>query len=195
MSIALWYIGYNGVTTWWSTYVGAVMGQGLGGASTCLLIATAGAVVSYIPIGQLASRIGRKKTILFGCALLAAMFLTFYFLTTLYSTIHPVMFVCFALVGFAWAAINVNSLPMVLEMCRGSDIGKFTGYYYTFSMAAQVVTPVLAGTLMRHISYRVLFPYAALFVGASFVTMCFVRHGDSRAEVKSGLAAFEDMDD
>ena len=127
--------------------------------------------------------------------LLAAMFLTFYFLTTLYSTIHPVMFVCFALVGFAWAAINVNSLPMVLEMCRGSDIGKFTGYYYTFSMAAQVVTPVLAGTLMRHISYRVLFPYAALFVGASFVTMCFVRHGDSRAEAKSGLAAFEDMDD
>ena len=193
VSIALWYIGYNGVTTWWSTYVGAVMGQGLGGASTCLLIATAGAVVSYIPIGQLASRIGRKKTILFGCALLAAMFLTFYFLTTLYSTIHPVMFVCFALVGFAWAAINVNSLPMVLEMCRGSDIGKFTGYYYTFSMAAQVVTPVLAGTLMRHISYRVLFPYAALFVGASFVTMCFVRHGDSRAEAKSGLAAFEDM--
>ena len=88
VSIALWYIGYNGVTTWWSTYVGAVMGQGLGGASTCLLIATAGAVVSYIPIGQLASRIGRKKTILFGCALLAAMFLTFYFLTTLYSTIH-----------------------------------------------------------------------------------------------------------
>ena len=185
----------NEVLPWWSTYVGAVMGQGLGGASTCLLIATAGAVVSYIPIGQLASRIGRKKTILFGCALLAAMFLTFYFLTTLYSTIHPVMFVCFALVGFAWAAINVNSLPMVLEMCRGSDIGKFTGYYYTFSMAAQVVTPVLAGTLMRHISYRVLFPYAALFVGASFATMCFVRHGDSRAEAKSGLAAFEDMDD
>lgn len=174
--------------------VGAVMGQGLGGASTCLLIATAGAVVSYIPIGQLASRIGRKKTILFGCALLAAMFLTFYFLTTLYSTIHPVMFVCFALVGFAWAAINVNSLPMVLEMCRGSDIGKFTGYYYTFSMAAQVVTPIVAGSLMRAIDYRVLFPYAALFVALSFVTMCFVKHGDAKAEAKKGLEAFEDMD-
>ena len=88
------------------------------------------------------------------------------------------------------------SSTIVKEAARyGSDIGKFTGYYYTFSMAAQVVTPVLAGTLMRHISYRVLFPYAALFVGASFVTMCFVRHGDSRAEAKSGLAAFEDMDD
>ena len=118
-----------------------------------------------------------------------------YVLTTAFSSINAIMFIVFALVGLAWAAINVNSLPMVLEMCRGSDIGKFTGYYYTFSMAAQVVTPVLAGTLMRHISYRVHFPYAALFVGASFVTMCFVRHGDSRAEVKSGLAAFEDMDD
>ena len=195
VSIALWYIGYNGVTTWWSTYVGVVMGQGLGGASTCLLIATAGAVVSYIPIGRLASRIGRKKTILSGCALLAAMFLLFYFLTTLYAAIHPVMYVCFALVGFAWAAINVNSLPMVLEMCRGSDVGKFTGYYYTFSMAAQVITPMLAGTLMRSVSYRALFPYAASFVAASFVTMCFVRHGDVKAAAKSGLAAFEDMDD
>ena len=62
-SIALWYIGYNGVTTWWTTYVARVMGQGLGGASTCLLVATGGAIVSYIPVGQLASRIGRKKTI------------------------------------------------------------------------------------------------------------------------------------
>ena len=194
-SIALWYIGYNGVTTWWSTYVGVVMGQGLGGASTCLLVATGGAIVSYIPIGHLASKIGRRKTILTGCALLSAMFLTFYFLTTFCSTIHPIMFVCFAVVGFAWAAINVNSLPMVLEMCRGSDIGKFTGYYYTFSMAAQVVTPVLAGTLMRNVSYRVLFPYAALFVAASFVSMCFVRHGDVKTEAKCGLAAFEAMDD
>ena len=133
-SIALWYIGYNGVTTWWTTYVGRVMGQGLGGASTCLLV------------------------------------------------------------GLAWAAINVNSLPMVVEMCKGSDIGKFTGYYYTFSMAAQVVTPILAGTLLKHISYSMLFPYAAFFVACSFVTMCFVRHGDCKVEAKAGLAAFEDMD-
>ncbi len=179
-SIALWFIGYNGVTTWFSTYVDVVMGQGLGGASQCLLIATVGAVVSYIPIGALAAKIGRKRTIQIGIVLLAACFAMGYVLTTMYTTITPVMFVVFALVGFAWAAINVNSLPMVVEMCKGSDIGKFTGYYYTASMAAQVVTPVLAGTLMRQIDYRVLFPYAALFVALSFVTMLFVRHGDSR---------------
>ena len=193
-SIALWYIGYNGVTTWFTTYISQIMGEGLGGASRCLLVATVGAIVSYLPIGVVASKVGRRKTILAGCALLAACFLAGFLLTTAFSSINFVMYIVFALVGLAWAAINVNSLPMVVEMCRGSDVGKFTGYYYTASMAAQVVTPVLAGTLMRHISYRVLFPYAACFVALSFVTMCFVRHGDSKAEAKRGLDAFEEMD-
>ena len=194
-SIALWFIGYNGVTTWFTTYVSVVMGQGLGGASTCLLIATGGAIVSYIPIGAIASKIGRRKTIMGGIVLLASCFALGYFLTTMYSSINKIMFIVFALVGLAWAAINVNSLPMVVEMCKGSDIGKFTGYYYTASMSAQIVTPMLAGTLMRHIDYRVLFPYAAFFVAMSFVTMVFVRHGDVKAQGKRGLEAFEDMDD
>lgn len=194
-SIALWFIGYNGVTTWFTTYVDQVMGQGLGGASTCLLIATGGAIISYIPIGALASKIGRRSTIQYGIILLTVCFVLGYVLTTRFSSINIVMFIVFALVGLAWASINVNSLPMVVEMCKGSDIGKFTGYYYTASMAAQVVTPILAGTLMRKIDYRILFPYAALFVALSFVTMLFVLHGDAKADAKKGLEAFEDMDD
>lgn len=194
-SIALWYIGYNGVTTWFTTYISQVMGEGLGGASNCLMVATGGAIASYIPIGIIASRIGRKKTIHAGVILLASCFTAGFFLTTLFSSINAVMYVAFALVGLAWAAINVNSLPMVVEMCRGSDVGKFTGYYYTASMLAQVITPVLVGSLMKIVGYQILFPYAAFFVAMSFFTMCFVRHGDSRAEAKKGLAAFEDMDD
>ena len=194
-SIALWFIGYNGITTWFTTYVDNVMGQGLGGASTCLLIATAGAIVSYIPIGSIASKIGRRKTIQIGIVMLAVCFFAGFFLTTAFHSINAVMFVVFALVGFAWAAINVNSLPMVVEMCRGSDIGKFTGYYYTASMAAQVVTPILAGFLMRNVSYKILFPYAALFVALSFVTMTMVKHGDQMPEAKHGLEAYEDMEE
>lgn len=194
-SIALWFIGYNAVTTWFTTYVSRVMGEGLGGASTCLLIATGGAIVSFIPIGIIASKFGRKKTIMSGIILLASCFIAGFFLTTRFSSINAIMFVVFALVGLAWAAINVNSLPMVVEMCRGSDVGTFTGFYYTASMIAQVITPVLAGSLMKTLGYPVLFPYAALFVLLSFVTMCFVRHGDSKAEPKKGLEAFEDMDD
>ena len=193
-SISLWFIAYNGVTTWFTKYIEQVMGEGLGGASTCLLVATAGAICSYIPIGALAAKIGRKRTIQLGVALLTLCFLLGFVLTCTSSVITPVMYVVFALVGLAWAAINVNSLPMVVEMCRGSDIGRFTGYYYTFSMVAQVVTPIAAGSLMRAIDYRVLFPYAAIFSALSFVTVCFVRHGDAKAEAKKGLEAFEDMD-
>ena len=195
LSIAFWFAGYNGVTTWFTTYVSVVMGEGLGGASTCLLVGTAGAIVSYIPIGALASKFGRKSLIRFGVCLLTACFAVGFALTYGKSEITPILYVVFALVGLAWASINVNSLPMVVEMCKGSDIGKFTGYYYTASMTAQVLTPMLAGTLMRHISYQVLFPYGAFFVACSFVTMLFVRHGDVKADGKKGLEAFGDMDD
>ena len=194
-SIALWFLGYNAVTTWFTTYVDQVMGQGIGGASTCLLVGTVGAIVSYIPIGQIASKLGRKKTIMGGIIILSAGFLTGFIMTVNSSSISIPMYILFALVGFSWAAINVNSLPMVVEMCKGSDIGKFTGYYYTASMAAQVLTPILSGTLMRNIDYRILFPYGAFFVALAFVTMIFVRHGDQKAEAKKGLQAFEDMDD
>ena len=193
-SIALWFTGYNAVTTWFTTYIGQVLGEGLGGASTCLMVATAGAIVSYIPIGSLAAKIGRKKTIQFGIILLACCFLLGYILTITFTSINIVMYIAFAAVGLAWAAINVNSLPMVVEMCKGSDIGKFTGYYYTASMAAQVITPIAAGSLLR-VSYHTLFPYATFFVACSFVTMLFVRHGDVKAKAKRGLEAFEEMED
>ena len=193
-SIALWFAGYNGVTTWFTTYISEVMGSGIGGASTCLLVGTAGAIVSYIPIGNVASKIGRKKTIRFGVLLLASCFVMGCVLTNIFHSINVFMYLVFALVGLAWAAINVNSLPMVVEMCRGSDVGKFTGYYYTASMTAQVITPVLAGTLLKHLGYHILFPYGAVFVALSFVTISFVKHGDSKAAARKGLEAFEEME-
>lgn len=193
ISISLWFIGYNGVTTWFTTYISRVMGEGIGGASTCMLVATAGAIVSYIPIGYLASKIGRKKTIMGGVALLVTCFLLGFLVTENATAITATMYILFASVGLAWAAINVNSLPMVVEMCKGSEVGKFTGYYYTFSMTAQIITPVVAGSLLK-ISYKFLFPYAAFFVACAFVTMCFVKHGDNKVEAKKGLEAFE-MDD
>lgn len=193
-SIALWFMGYNSVTTWFTTYISKVMNEGLGQASTCLLVTTAAAILSYIPIGNIASKIGRKKTIMGGIVLLSLMFIIGYILTSIFSTINFVMYICFAIVGIAWAAINVNSLPMVVEMCKGSDVGKFTGYYYTASMLAQIITPIFSGTLMRVISYKILFIYSAIFVIASFITMTQVKHGDQKVEGKKGLAAFEDMD-
>ncbi len=194
-SIALWYIGYNAVSTWFTTYISKVMGEGIGGASTCLLVGTVGAIVSYIPIGMISSKIGRKKMIIIGTVTLSACFALGFLLTSLFESLNIIMYLIFAIVGFAWAAINVNSLPMVVEMCKGSDIGKFTGYYYTASMLAQVITPVLSGYLLRNVSYMTLFPYAAIFVFFSMITMLFVRHGDTTVGIKKGLEAYESMED
>ena len=190
-SIALWFIGYNGVTTWFSVYAQNTWNMSLGQANTCTTIATAGAIVSYIPVGSVASRIGRRKTIRFGTLLLSSGFCAAFVYTLVSSDFSPALYVLFALVGVAWAAINVNSLPMVVEMCKGSEVGKFTGLYYTFSMSAQIMTPIVAGWLMNHVSYKALFPYAAIFVFASFITMGFVLHGDNRVEVKKGLEAYD----
>ena len=193
-SIALWFIGYNGVSTWFSVYAAKSWGMTLGQANTCLTIATAGAIVSYIPVGNVASKIGRRKTIRFGTLLLSGSFFAAFLYTLARDSFSPVLYVLFVLVGVAWASINVNSLPMVVEMCKGSEVGKFTGLYYTFSMSAQIATPIVAGWLLEHVDYKVLFPYAAIFVLASFVTMGFVKHGDNKVVAKKGLEAF-DMDD
>lgn len=195
LSVALWYVGYNGITTWFTVFAEKSWGMALGDASMCLTIAMAGAIVSYIPIGFLSSRIGRKKTILIGCAILAACFAGAFIYTLFANTFSPILYVLFILIGFAWAAINVNSLPMVVEMCHLSDVGKFTGYYYTFSMAAQIITPIVAGALIENISYNVLFLYSALFVAASFVTMLFVKHGDTVTTKKASLLENFDVED
>ena len=194
VSIALWFIGYNGVTTWFSVYASTMWGMTLGQANTCLTIATAGAIVSYIPVGNVASKVGRRKTIRFGTVLLSGSFAIAFLYTMFVGTFSPVLYVLFILVGMAWAAINVNSLPMVVEMCKGSEVGKFTGLYYTFSMTAQIMTPIVAGWLLENVDYKTLFPYAAIFVFASFITMGFVKHGDNKVEAKKGLEAF-DIDD
>lgn len=191
ISVSFWFMGYNAVTTAFSKYAQIYWGIQGGGFANCLLVATIAAICSYIPVGSVASRIGRKKTILGGIVLLASMFA----LGATVKEYHVWINGLFALVGVAWAAINVNSYPMVVEMSKGSDIGKFTGFYYTFSMAAQIVTPILSGFLLEHVGYHTLFPYAALFVTAAFFTMLFVKHGDNRPiPKKSKLEAF-DVDD
>ena len=191
VSISLWFVGYNGVSTWFSVYAENIWGMSLGQANTCLTIATGGAILSYIPIGTVASRIGRRKTIRFGTLLLSGSFLAAFLLTMALEGFNPVLYLLFLLVGLAWASINVNSLPMVVEMCKGSEVGKFTGLYYTFSMSAQIITPIVAGWLLRNVSYWALFPYAAVFVFASFLTMGFVRHGDNKVPAKKGLEAYD----
>ena len=155
------------------------------------MIATVAAIISYIPIGMISSKIGRKKTILIGIILLGSCF----FAAGLYPTYHWTMVVFFAIIGFAWAAISVNSYPMVVEMSKAGDVGKYTGLYYTFSMSAQVVTPILSGYLLENVSYRTLFPYSVAFCVLAFITMSQVKHGDSKPVQKKSMLENFDVED
>lgn len=190
-SIALWYFGYNAVTSKYAVYAGNILNMDY---NTTLLLAQAAAIVAYLPAGMVATKIGRKKTILAGVIMLTTAFGLASFMRAGSSVL--VMNVLFALAGIGWATINVNSFPMVVELCSGGDIGKYTGYYYTASMSAQIVTPMLSGALMdmKGVGMTVLFPYAAVFAGLAFVTMMMVRHGDAKPEAKKGLEAL-DIDD
>ncbi len=176
LSIFFWFMAYNAVTTAFSKYAQDFLGIKGGGFANSLLLATAAAVVTFMPAGIIASKIGRKKTILGGIVL---MFVSFVVAFT-FTSYSPFINVLLVLIGMGWASINVNSYPMVVEMAKGSDVGKFTGYYYTSSMAGQILTPILSGALLEHVGYRTLFPYAAFFMAVAFVTMSFVKHGDSK---------------
>lgn len=185
-SIILWFMGYNAVTSKYSVYASSVLNKDY---NLTLMLAQIAAIVSYLPIGMLSSKVGRKRTILAGIVMLTTSFTVACFLRESSPTL--LMNCMFALAGIGWATINVNSFPMVVEMCRGGSVGKYTGIYYTASMAAQTVTPLLSGFLMDKLGLTALFPYAAVFVALAFVTMLFVMHGDNKPVAKRGLEALD----
>lgn len=185
-SVVLWFMGYNAVTSKYSIYADKVLGLDY---NSTLMIANIAAIISYLPVGFIASRIGRKKTILAGVVMLAGSFTVAAFLRGGSSAL--LMNCMFALAGIGWATINVNSFPMVVELSKGSNVGRYTGFYYTASMAAQIATPVLSGYIMDKTGMTSLFPYAAILVAAAFITMIFVHHGDSRPPKKGTLETFD----
>ncbi len=189
LSIVLWFFGYNAVTSKYSVYASNILHKDY---NLTLIIAQAAAIIAYLPVGLISSKIGRKRAIQAGVVMLTVAFGVAGFLHAESPTL--LMNAMFALAGIAWATINVNSFPMVVELSSGGNVGKYTGFYYTASMAAQVATPMLSGLLMDKWGMRVLFPYATVFVALAFVTMLFVHHGDSKPDAVMGLEALENLE-
>lgn len=181
-AVVLWFMAYNAATTKYSVY--ATSALGLANFTLPLIVAQVAAAISFIPIGIISTKFGRRKTILVGILIITTAFILAYF-TTASTTV--LMYVAMSLAGIGWATINVNSYPMVVEMSKGSNVGVYTGYYYTASMAAQIVTPYLSGELMDlfalhvpSVAYSVLFIYSAVFSLLAFIPMFFVKHGEPK---------------
>ncbi len=190
-SVALWYIGYNSITSKYSVYATNILHFDF---NFTLIVAQAAAIVSYIPVGIVATKIGRRKTILAGVLMLASAFAIGLLITP--TTPQFIMYPVFALAGIGWATINVNSFPMVVELAKAGDVGKYTGYYYTASMSAQIIAPIISGFLYDGLGMRyTFFSFGAIFVIFSFVTMFFVKHGDAKPAQKKDLLEQLDVED
>lgn len=187
LAIILWFMAYNGITTAFSRYALSVWQMNEQQIALSLMVATLSAIISYLPSGFFASKFGRKKAILLGLSLMSSAYL----LGILLSTFSLLTYLSFSLMGMGWAFINVNSLPMLVDICQASDIGKFTGMYYTASMTGQIITPILSGFLMENLGFPILFPYALVFSLLALLTLLFVKHGDSRFEATMSLEAFD----
>ncbi len=189
VAIFFWFTGYNAVETFFSTYGEAVLGLGKS-QSAFMLAAFSGFLVAFaIPSGFIATKIGRKKTILIGITILLLTFAGM-----IYARDMKLIYVLLALGGIGWALININSYPMVVEMTSNKGIGKFTGYYYFFSMLAAIVSPILFGFLKDLLGDSLLFIYSALAMLIAFFFMMLVKHGEAKVESKHGFEGIEHME-
>ena len=189
LCVAFFFFGYNAVTTFFSLYMTNFLEVKGGSFANYLMVATVCSILSYIPSGMIATRFGRKKAILIGLSVMTSCF----FVMSFFRSAGIFLIPFFVIIGFGYACVIVNTFPVIWEMSKGSDIGKYTGYYYTASMAAQIVTPMLAGFLIEKIdSYGILFPYAVIMEIIAFLMLTMVKHGDSKpVQPKDKLEALD----
>ena len=195
-TVFLWFMGYNCVRSHMSVYATNYLNFDQGFVGTVNLFNGIGGAVALIPCAYLAAKIGRKKTIFVGLAIAAAAFIPSFFMTANTPGVKILFPLCFILSGFGMVFINVNTLPMVTELSKGSNVGKYTGYYYVSSMTAQAITPYFAGLVMGdNISHwNWMFVYSVVLIAAATITTAFIKHGDAKAEKATGIVDIINQD-
>ena len=195
-SIFMWFMGYNAVSSNLSIYIVNVLGCTPFIGTVVSAASMAVSAVAFIPVGMLAVKIGRKKSIMLGLLFATVSFVcVFLFIKPQWGvSVKAIMFALFYLIsGFGLIVVNVNTFPMVVELSSAKDVGKYTGYYYMATMSAQAITPYIGGLFMDHLSNRSLFAYSAGCVIISIVLMALVKHGDSKPLPKKKV--YEMMED
>ena len=198
-SIFMWFMGYNAISSNLSVYTTKTLNLSAGVASIISGVSMGISAIAFIPVGALAAKIGRRKSIMLGFALaVVSFFLIFFFVHAGEKAIVPaVLFALFYLIaGFGLIIANVNTFPMVTELSTAETVGQYTGYYYTATMSAQAITPFIAGLIMDNSKNEMLFLYSAICIIIAIVLMMFVKHGDSKPiPKKNKLEQYGDLVD
>jgi len=186
LSILFWFIGYNAIETFFTSYAKYRIGISESTGALILGIFSLTFMLFSIPAGFIGAKIGRKKTMTIGLILLFLVIL----LTLLMglgiedkNLLTMVFFIIFAIGGFGWAMINVNSLPTIVDMTTEEKVGGYTGLYYFFSMSANIIAPPLAGLFIDKVSYDTLLILSCVFFGLALITLQFVKRGDVKIKV------------
>ena len=187
-SIFMWFMGYNAISSNLSIYITKTLGQSAGIGGVISGVSMGVSAVAFIPVGWLAVKIGRRKSIMLGFGLAVISYILIFFFAATPSSYAVYLYAIFYLIaGFGLIIGNVNTFPMVVELSSNATIGKYTGLYYTATMSAQAVTPFIAGLIMDEWGTKYLFLYSVICVVISIALMFFVKHGDSKAVPKSAL--------
>ena len=194
LGILFWYMSFNAIETFNSLFCkNILLDEGI--ASTIVIILTVSSIVTFLTSINLPTKIGRKNTVLIGIAALVVGFLgilIYLFANGVFSdgyhekiaannnqlffSVIPI-YLLIIICGAGWALINANSYPMMVEISTSKTIGKFTGYYYTVSMVAQTITPILIGLIMynSNASLKLLYIYSAILMVLALIIMFFYR--------------------
>ncbi len=186
-SIFMWFMGYNAVSSNLSIYTTKALNLSAGVASIISGVSMGISAIAFIPVGYMAAKIGRRKSIMIGFALAVISFLLICFAVQPndVAAIPAVLFALFYLIaGFGLIIANVNTFPMVTELSTAETVGQYTGYYYVATMSAQAITPAIGGAIMDAGGNKYLFLYSAICIVIAIVLMLFVKHGDSKQLTK-----------
>ena len=185
LAIFCWFMGYNAVEAFWTSYGREVIyaSQIASGAMTAaqavsrstmqLTYLSAAFLIFALPSGFVATRFGRKRTIMTGLVLLAVLWMGLLIIPNpTYVTVALIIS------GIAWACVNINSLPVVADLAPRDRVGAYTGLYYFFSMLAASTSPTIVGWLMDWLGLRVMFVFASLFMALAALCMTRVRRSE-----------------
>ncbi|MGI6617935.1 MAG: MFS transporter [Saccharofermentanales bacterium] len=193
-AIFFWFCAYNAIETFFTLFATNTLHVDNGTATMMLTAFSLTFVIFAVPAGIIAGRLGRKKTIILGLIMLLLFLAPMVFINPLLTAFGVdisaagslalkkyIVLALLACAGFGWACVNINSLPMVVELASIDQIGRFTGYYYFFSFSASIISPILFGWI-RDLTknYNALFPYAVIFFALALLATIFVRHGEAK---------------
>ena len=197
----LWFMSLNAVETFQTNYVMFWLNTSSAGGAIMTVVSGAASVLGFLVAGPIADKIGRKWTIFIGICVVAACYLGYSLIPQVSrevaeakpfeSSLPWIFFILLPTIGLGSSLIHICSFPLVTDYCTSDKLGKFTSLYYTASMLAQSVTPILIGFIFRFTSWQALPIYSCSLMAAAGIVFFFVKapHKKDKAKNAKGLEA------